>query len=152
MEGKTIIHIRSKISSGVFNVIDSPTTKCKINGIRNGASNVSINIMASDKGRFPLLIVTQMTLVTPVGTATEMRKPIVKRRSSNIISAKKNAHKGMRICRKAIINKIVFGYCLNTLISRNFRFKLLMKVMTANNNGTRKENASRFFSSSNTDH
>src|SRR5690606_25049523 len=110
---------------------------CKIKGISIGASNVSIKMMASDKGRFPLLIVTQMTLVTPVGTATEMRNPIVNRRSSNMSSARKNAHKGISICRKAIINKDVFGYCLTTLIQRNVRYILLIKVITANNNESR---------------
>lgn len=76
-DGNTIIRNKSTISESESTAMVSPTAICNKVGTIIGESNVSIKIIDKHNGRFPLQILTQITLVTPIGTATDKIKPIV---------------------------------------------------------------------------
>src|SRR5699024_12194215 len=77
IDGNTIIHDKTITIDTVSITIVSPANIFNNVGKINGANNVSIKIIAKPIGKLPLHILIHMILVTPVGVATDITKPIV---------------------------------------------------------------------------
>ncbi|MNJ50554.1 hypothetical protein D3C77_458300 [compost metagenome] len=76
-EGTTIIQKRLIIIAAASSCTSAPMSKDRTPGTINGASSVSMRIIDKVKAIFPLYMLTQTKLVTPVGMLEASTRPVI---------------------------------------------------------------------------